>query len=190
MGKHFERRAAKRLLNLREEIIERDRRNVAVQPGQFSGPCWRQQVLSCREYLSKLYEGWSELLECEPGALLHFKMREFGGFPPVQYISRVLEQRSAASATHEVSEPMPHEDHADLTEARQLTRCAEQHGGHCLLFALLRLGMGAQCIRDAGQYATGKHCHTGACAAHRRQPRTGTHAAGKLPHHACHTNAG
>src|SRR5262245_42794833 len=116
-------------------------------------------------------------------------MRDFGGFPPVQYMSCVLEQRSDASATHEVSEPMSHEDHADLTQARQLTGRAEQPGDHWLLFALLRLGIGAQCIRDAGQYATGKHCHTGACAAHRRQPRTGTHAAGKLPHHACHTNA-
>jgi hypothetical protein len=31
--------------------------------------------------LAKLYEGRSELLECQPRALLHFKMRDFGGFP-------------------------------------------------------------------------------------------------------------
>jgi hypothetical protein len=68
--------------------------------------------------LAKLYECRSELLECEPCALLHFKMRDFGGFPPVQYMSCVLEQRSDASATHEVAKPMPHEDHADLTQAR------------------------------------------------------------------------
>ncbi len=34
MAKHFEWRAAKRLLNLRQEIVERHRRQVAVQPGQ------------------------------------------------------------------------------------------------------------------------------------------------------------
>jgi hypothetical protein len=84
-------------------------------------------------------------------------------------MSCVLEQRSDASATHEVSERMPHEDHADLTQARQLTGRAEQPGDRWLLFALLRLGMGAQCIHNAGQYAAGKHCHAGACAAHRRQ---------------------
>ena len=50
--------------------------------------------------------------KCEPRALLHFKMHDFGGFPPLQYMSCVLEQRSDTSATHEVSEPMPHEDRA------------------------------------------------------------------------------
>jgi hypothetical protein len=43
--------------------------------------------------LAKLYEGRSELLECEPRALLHFKMRDFGGFPPLQYM--VLRARAA-----------------------------------------------------------------------------------------------
>src|SRR5262245_38087476 len=133
MVKNFERRAAKRLFNLREEIIERNRRHVAVQPGQLSGPCRRQQILSCREHLAKFYEGRSELLECEPRALLHLKVRIFGGLPPLQYMSCVLEQRSDASATHEVSEPMPHEDHTDLTQARQLTGRAEQPGDHWLL---------------------------------------------------------
>src|SRR5215831_19582092 len=104
MGKHFERRAAKRLFNLRQEIIERNRRHVAVQPGQFSRPCRRQQVLSCREHLAKLYKGRSELLECEPRALLHFKMRDPGCFPKMEYVSCLLEQRNDASATHEISE--------------------------------------------------------------------------------------
>src|SRR5262249_58025217 len=130
VGKYFERRAAKRLFNLRQEIIERNRRRVAVQPGQLGRPCRRQQILSCREHLAKLYEGWSELLECEPRALLHFKMRDLVGFPPVQYMSRVLEQRSDAGAAHEVSEAVPHEDHADLTQARQLTGRAEQPAAH------------------------------------------------------------
>src|SRR5262249_48374425 len=60
VGKYFERRAAKRLFNLRQEIIERNWRHVAVQSGQFSRPNRRQQILSCREHLAKLYEGWSE----------------------------------------------------------------------------------------------------------------------------------
>src|SRR5262249_42735119 len=100
--------------------------------------------------LAKSYERRSELLECEPRALLRFKTGDLGGFPPVQCMSCVLEQRSDASATHEVSEPMPHEDHADLSQARQFAGRAEQPGDRRLLFALLRLGMIAQCIRDAG----------------------------------------
>jgi hypothetical protein len=80
--------------------------------------------------LAKLYEGRSELLECEPRALLHFKMRDSRCFPPMEYMSCMLEQRCYASATHEISEPMSHEDHADLTQPRQLAGRAEQPGGH------------------------------------------------------------
>src|SRR5262245_66356355 len=109
MGKHFERRAAKRLFNLRQEIIERNRRHLAVQPGQFSRPCRRQQILSCREHLAKLYEGRSELLECEPRALLHFKMRDFGGVPPVQYMSCVIVQGCAACEQDAVAMTLPPE---------------------------------------------------------------------------------
>jgi hypothetical protein len=50
----------------------------------------------------------------------------------LQYVSRVLEQRSNAGATHEVAEPMPHEDRADLTQAWQLARRTEQPGDHGL----------------------------------------------------------
>ena len=59
-------------------------------------------------------------------------MRDFTGFPPVQYLSGVLEQRSDAGATHEVAEPMPHEDRADLTQAWQLAGRTEQPGDHGL----------------------------------------------------------
>ena len=103
-----------------------------MQPGQFSGPCRRQQILSCREYLAKFYEGRSELLECEPRALLRFEMRDFTRFPPLQYLSGALEQRSDAGATHKVSEPMPHEDRADLTQAWQLAGRTKQPGDHGL----------------------------------------------------------
>src|SRR5262245_28377076 len=150
MGKHFEWRAAKCLLNLRQQIIEWNGRDVAVQPGQFNGPCRREQILSCREYLAQFYKRWSELLECKPRALLRFEMGHFGSFPPEQYLSCVLEQRSDASATHEISEPMPHEHHADLAQAGQIAGRAEEPGDHWLLFVLLRLALVAQCIRNAG----------------------------------------
>src|ERR1700675_988429 len=74
------------LFNLRQEIVEGDRRHVAVQPGEFSGPRRRQKVLSCREHLAEFYEGRPELLKRELRALLRFKMRDFIGFPPVQYL--------------------------------------------------------------------------------------------------------
>src|ERR1700741_4381650 len=59
----------------------------------------------------------------------------------------------------------------------------------CDLFAFLRLGLLAQCIRNAGQHATGEQCHSDARTAHCREPRIVTHAAGKLPHHGCDTCA-
>jgi hypothetical protein len=59
-------------------------------------------------------------------------MRDFTGFPPLQYLSGTLEQRSDAGATHEVAEPMPHEDRADLTQAGQLASRSEQPGDHGL----------------------------------------------------------
>src|SRR5262245_26494311 len=165
MGKHFEWRAANRLLNLRQEIIERHRRDVAVQPRELGGPCRREQILSCREHLPKFHKGWPELLECEPRALLRLEMRDFGRFPPTQYLPCMLEQRSDASAAHEVSKPVPHEHHADLAQAGQIAGRAEESGDHWSLFALLRLALIAQCIRYAGQYPTGKRGHTDACAA-------------------------
>ena len=103
-----------------------------MQPGEFSGPRRRQKVLSCREHLAEFYEGRPELLKRELRALLRFKMRDFTGFPPVQYLSGVLEQRSDASATDEVAEPMPHEDQADLTQAWQLAGRTKQPGEHGL----------------------------------------------------------
>ena len=108
-------------------------RRCAAGPVQSSMPAAANPLLS--RHLAKLYEGRSELLECEPRALLHFKMRDFGGFPPCNTCSSVLEQRSDASATHEVSETMPHEDHADLTQARQLTGRAEQKSCYLPSFA-------------------------------------------------------
>src|SRR6516225_9282867 len=189
MAKHFEWRSTKCVFNLGEEIIERHRRVVAVQPGKFSGPCRREQILSCREHLAKFYKRRSELLEGKPRALMWFQMRDFGSFPPVQYLSCMLEQGGNTSAAHKVSKPMPHEDRADLAQSRQLAGRAEAPGDHRLLFALLRLALVAQSICDARQYATGKHSHARACAADRRQPRRSTYAVGKLPHNACNTNA-
>ena len=107
---------------------------MAVQPGEFSGPSRRQKVLSCREHLAEFYECRPKLLEREPRALLRFEMRDFTGFAPLQYLPGVLEQRSDAGATHKVSEPMPHEDRADLTEAWQLAGRTEQPGDHELSY--------------------------------------------------------
>src|SRR5258707_8892242 len=47
-------------------------------------------------------------------------------------LSGALEQRNDAGATHEVAEPMPHEDRADLAQAWQLAGHAEQPGDHGL----------------------------------------------------------
>ena len=60
---------------------------MAVEPAEFDGPGGRQKVLSCREYLAEFYEGRPELLEREPRALLRFEVRDFTGFPLLQYLS-------------------------------------------------------------------------------------------------------
>jgi hypothetical protein len=105
---------------------------VDVQLGEFSGPRRRQKVLSCREQLAEFYEGRPELLEREPRALMRFETGDFTGFTPLQHLPGLLEQRSDAGATHEVAEPMPHEDRADLTQAWQLAGRTEQPGDHGL----------------------------------------------------------
>jgi hypothetical protein len=80
--------------------------------------------------LAELHERGSKLLECEPCALLHFEMRDFSGSPPLEYVSCMFEQRSESGATHEIPEPMPHKNHTDLAQARQLSGPAERPGDH------------------------------------------------------------
>src|SRR5208337_539203 len=69
-GKHIKWRPTKRLFDLRQEIVERHRRHVAVQPVQLIGPHRRQQVVSCRKHLAQLDEGRTKLLQGELSALL------------------------------------------------------------------------------------------------------------------------
>jgi hypothetical protein len=48
VAKHVEGGAAERLLDLGQELVEGDRRYVAVQSREFGGPCQWQEVLPCR----------------------------------------------------------------------------------------------------------------------------------------------
>ena len=73
-GKHLERRAAERLLDLRQQIIERHRSHVAEKLVELLSPRRWQKVFSGREYLAQLDEGGPELLQREPGALLRFEI--------------------------------------------------------------------------------------------------------------------
>ena len=94
VAEHLERRAAERLLHLRQQLVERDRRHVAVQPRELGGPGRRQQVLARRQHLAELDEGRPEFLEGEPRALLRLEMRGIGGFAQVQHLSGALQQRA------------------------------------------------------------------------------------------------
>ena len=118
--KHLEGRAAERLLDLRQELVERDRRHLAVQFGEFGGPRRRQQVFPRREHLAEFDEGRPEFLERKPDALLRFKMSDFARFAPMQDLAGALEQRDDAGATHDIAQPMPDQDRADLAQAWQV----------------------------------------------------------------------
>src|SRR4030095_11488411 len=59
---------------------------------------------------------------------------------------------------------------------------------YCNLCAVLRLGLVAQGVRNAGQHATGKQRHSHACITDLRHPGCSAHASGKLAHHACDTS--
>ena len=131
IGKHFKRGPTERLFDLRQELVEWHRRNLAVQPVELTGPRRRQKVLSCREHLTQLDEGGPELLQGESGALLRFEMRNFTGLSPLQDLAGALEQRGDAGATHDVAEPMANEDRADLPQAGQLAGHTEYPGDHC-----------------------------------------------------------
>src|ERR1700730_13938046 len=189
IGKPLNRRPTERLFDLRQKIVERHRRHLAVQPVELIGPRRRQKVLSCREHLAQLDEGGPEFLQGELGALLRLEMRDFTGPSPLQYLAGALEQRRDAGATHEVAEAMANEDRADLPQAGQLAGRTEHLGDHVWCYwnlgSVLRLGLVPQGIRDAGQRAAGKQCHSDACIADFCHPGCGTHASGKLLHHAC-----
>jgi len=101
--------AAERLFDLRQEIVERHRRHVAVQLGEFSGPRRRQKVLSCREQLAEFYEGRPELLKTRASrAAAAREARLHWLSPPLQYVPRACSSSVAMPARrHEVAEPMP-----------------------------------------------------------------------------------
>ena len=119
-SKHLEGRAAERLLDLRQELVEGDRRHLVMQFCEFGGPRRRQQVLPRREHLAEFDEGRPEFLERKPDALLRFKMSDFARFAPMQDLAGALEQRDDAGATHDIPQPMPDQDRADLAQAWQV----------------------------------------------------------------------
>ena len=128
---HLERRAAERRLDLRQQLVERHRRDPAVQPVELGGPGRRQQVLAHREHLAELDEGRPQLLEREPHALLRFEMRDVAAVAPVQDLAGTLEHGRDAGAPHQVAKPMPDQDRADLAQAWQVadrTEHAPHHG--------------------------------------------------------------
>ena len=117
---HLEGRAAERLLDLRHELVEGDRRHLVMQFSEFGGPRRRQQVLPRREHLAEFDEGRPEFLERKPDALLRFKMSDVARFAPMQDLAGALEQRDDAGATHHIAQPMPDQDRADLAQAWQV----------------------------------------------------------------------
>jgi len=70
VGKHVERGSAKRLFNLRQELIEGNRCDVAVQTLELGDPARRKQVWSCRQHLAEFHKRRPKLLEGAPEALL------------------------------------------------------------------------------------------------------------------------
>src|SRR5262249_8460359 len=103
---------------------------MAMQLIELARPSGRQKVLSSREHLPKFYEGRPELLEGELCAFGQLEMRDLARFSPLQNLAGALEQGSDPGATYEISEPMPHEDRADLAQAWQLAGGAEQPEDH------------------------------------------------------------
>lgn len=89
-----------------------------MQQREFGGPRRRKQVFPCREHLTEFYERRTQLLEGESHAPFGFEMSDVRRFAPMQNLSGALEQRRDARATHDVAEPMPNENRADLAQPR------------------------------------------------------------------------
>src|SRR5262245_39067181 len=130
IGEHFERRAAERQLDLRQQIIERHRRHLAEKLVELLSPLRWQKVFPGREYLAQLDEGRPQLLQGEPGALLRFEIGDFGGLRPLQNLTGALEQRRDAGATHDIPQAVANEDRADLPQAWQLAGHPEHPEHH------------------------------------------------------------
>src|SRR5262249_31265234 len=108
-GKHLERRPTERLFDLRQQVLERHRRHLAVQPAEFLAPLRWKEILSGREYLAELDEGRPEFFKRKSGALLRLEMGDLTGLSPLQHLAGVLDERRDSDATHEVAKPMANE---------------------------------------------------------------------------------
>ena len=136
-GKDLERRAAERLLDLRQQIIERHRRHFAEKLVELLSPRRWQKVFPGREYLAQLDEGRPQFLQGEPGPLLRFEIGHFGGLSPLQDLTGTLEQRRDAGATYDIPEAVANEDRADLSQAWQLAGHTEHPEHHCVSYVPL-----------------------------------------------------
>ena len=91
VDEHLERRPAEGPLELRQKLLERNRRHLALQPLELGGPLRREQVLAGGEHLPELDESRAEFLQREPHPLLRLEARGVAGFSPVQYLAGTLE---------------------------------------------------------------------------------------------------
>ena len=127
---HIGRRGADRLLDDRQQLVERDRRRAAVQLRELRGPLGRQEVVAGREHLPELDEGRAELLERLAQTLLRLELRAACRRAPLQDLPGPFQHRGDADPADEVAETVPDEDQADLVQARQIAHRTERRCGH------------------------------------------------------------
>ena len=120
LAEHLERRAAERALELGQEVVERDRRDLALQLLELGDPGRREEVDPRRHHLAELDERRPELLEREPHALRRLEADRLDLRAPAEDLAGALEDVGDADPADEVAEAVPDEDRGDLVQAREV----------------------------------------------------------------------
>jgi len=131
LAKQLQRRAAQRPLDLRQQGVEGDRRDVGLQRLELGNPVRREQVHAGGEHLAELDEGGPQLGQRHAHALRRGELHDLRACTPAQHLARALQQTSHSRAAHQVAEAVPDQHQRDLVQARKVAHGLQglhQHG--------------------------------------------------------------
>ncbi len=137
LAEHLERRPAERALELGQEVVEGDRRDLALELLELGDPVRREEVDAGGHHLPELDERRPQLPEREAQPLRRLEPDGLDLRAPVENLPGALEDVGNADPADDVAQAVPDEDRGDLVEAREVPHHSDGFAQHyCALSGL------------------------------------------------------